>query len=287
MFTQYTPELALHFDVVLEDSKKGKLIKMFSRKPKDSKASSHVIDVVGIPGWEDIRYATLAREFSQSAGLSEDWNVCLAEAQPENVLNCLQKVPIEKHKELASVARRGWVLLSAYRKMHERCLQLEREHRDMETQLVEARNASTMLACQNKLLQDKYEVYNPVAEKAAVRVAQYKYRKRRGKVNARKVHSAIAKAGANWDPDLWDANIWDTSDFSSGSEREGCQDRSQNEKEPLRVVRAQPIYRHRLQQLPNQPGAPDVMEPLEDYTKEELSDITSRFQQRLGVGKVD
>ncbi|XP_017584663.1 PREDICTED: uncharacterized protein LOC108445429 [Corvus brachyrhynchos] len=64
----------------------------------------------------------------------------------------------------------------------------------------------------NKLLADKRDTYQTVAEKAAVRVAQYQHRKRRGRVNHKKVQAVIAEAGVPWDPEEWDGDIWDPMD---------------------------------------------------------------------------
>lgn len=43
--------------------------------------------------------------------------------------------------------------------------------------MCELQNQIIMLKCQNKLLADKLDTYQTVAEKAAVRVAQYKERR--------------------------------------------------------------------------------------------------------------
>lgn len=43
--------------------------------------------------------------------------------------------------------------------------------------MCELQNQIGMLKCQNKLLADKLDTYQTVAEKAAVRVAQYKERR--------------------------------------------------------------------------------------------------------------
>lgn len=58
-----------------------------------------------------------------------------------------------------------------------------------------------MLQCQNHTLSGQVLSYQLVAKKTTVCVAEYNYQKRKGKVNTRKVHWAIAKAGVNWDED--------------------------------------------------------------------------------------
>ena len=68
----------------------------------------------------------------------------------------------------------------------------------MERQMCDLQSHIVMLQCQKKLLADKLDTYQTVAERAAVQVAQYK--KRRGQVNFKKVHAVIAEAGTQWDP---------------------------------------------------------------------------------------
>ncbi|KAJ1118184.1 hypothetical protein NDU88_006379 [Pleurodeles waltl] len=192
-----------------------------------------------------------------------------------------KKVSIDKGREICALGRRGWILLSAYRKLYEKCLQLQKDHEQLGKELVEARNSSTMLAGQNKLLSDTLEMYQLVAERTAVSVAKYKHKKRRGKVNKKKVHLAISQAGLAFDPEFWDGNIWDTSDFSDGSGGDDCQDVRQEKTERRNVVRAQPIYRRKLQHSPANPGGV-MLDALEDYTQQELSDVIDRFRQRSG-----
>ena len=57
-----------------------------------------------------------------------------------------------------------------------------------------------MLQCQNYILADQVSTFQYIAEKTAVKVAQAKYRKWRGKGNKKRIHLAIAKAGVDWDP---------------------------------------------------------------------------------------
>lgn len=80
----------------------------------------------------------------------------------------------------------------------------------MERQICDLQNQIVMLQCQNRLLVDKLDTYQTVAKRAAVRVAQYK--KRRGQVNHKKVHTVTAEAGMQWDIEKWDGDIWDSTD---------------------------------------------------------------------------
>ena len=108
-----------------------------------------------------------------------------------------EKVPIEKGKETTNSSKRGWILLTACRKQHQSKERLLLERSQMERQMCDLQSQIVMLQCQNKLFTDKLDTYQTVVEKAAVRVAQYKYRKRR---KCKKVHAVIAEAGVQWDP---------------------------------------------------------------------------------------
>lgn len=48
--------------------------------------------------------------------------------------------------------------------------------------------------------------------KADVQCAQYTYKKRKGKINKKKVCTVIACPQVDWDPDKWDGDIWDETD---------------------------------------------------------------------------
>lgn len=51
---------------------------------------------------------------------------------------------------------------------------------DLEKQVCELQGKIVMVQCPNRLLTDKLDTYQTVAEKVAVRVTQYKYQKQRG-----------------------------------------------------------------------------------------------------------
>ncbi|XP_074708824.1 uncharacterized protein LOC141935998 [Strix uralensis] len=108
-----------------------------------------------------------------------------------------EKVPIEKGKETTNSSKRGWISLTACIKQHQSEERLLLERSQMERQRCDLQSQIVMLQCQNKLFADKLDTYQTVAEKAAVRVAQCKYRKRR---KCKKVHAVIAEAGVQWDP---------------------------------------------------------------------------------------
>ncbi|CAJ0943809.1 unnamed protein product [Ranitomeya imitator] len=88
--------------------------------------------------------------------------------------------------------------------MQKKCSQLEQK-------VVELGGQKVVLDYNTRLLKDKLEHYQGVAEKAAIKVAQNKYRKQKGKINKEKVYKSIAAASVNWDPDKWDGDVWDTS----------------------------------------------------------------------------
>ncbi|XP_069495626.1 uncharacterized protein [Ambystoma mexicanum] len=75
-----------------------------------------------------------------------------------------------------------------------------------------------MQQLQMKLYLDKADKYQAVAERAGVRAACYKYRKRRGRFNSHKVAPVIASADVDWDPDQWDGDVFDSTTTDSGSE---------------------------------------------------------------------
>lgn len=103
-------------------------------------------------------------------------------------------------------------LLSVYRILHKRLDVLTKEKVCLERELNDNQSRMAMLQCQNFILGDQARGYQTVVEKAAVRCAKCKYRKLRGKVNAKKVHAVIATAGPDWDLDTWDGDIWDDTD---------------------------------------------------------------------------
>nr|XP_033785733.1 uncharacterized protein LOC117353657 [Geotrypetes seraphini] len=167
------------------------------------------------------------------------------------------------------------MILAAWRKLHEAKHELQSKLGELEKKMCEQQNAITMLQCQNKLLMDKVNTYQNVAEKAAVRCAQYKYKKRRGKVSAKKVRTLLSHPPDDWDPDKWDGDIWDSN--SNTSEEDIC-----NEGKQAESLEAKPVRRRRLQgnlQTGENLTRNDVME---DFTQQEVMDIMARFTQRPG-----
>lgn len=107
--------------------------------------------------------------------LCEKWDPCLKEAEPAYVVKCSQKVSVEKRKEVNTLGRREWILLAAYRKQHQQREQVCKEKIDLENQVCELQGKIVTLQCQNRLLMDKLDTYQTVAEKEVVWVAQNKY----------------------------------------------------------------------------------------------------------------
>ena len=66
-----------------------------------------------------------------------------------------------------------------------------------------------MLQCQNYILADQVSTFQSVAKKASVEDAQAKLSAAmwHGKVNKKKVHLVIPKAGVDWYPDTWDGRL--------------------------------------------------------------------------------
>lgn len=138
---------------------------------------------------------------------------------------------------------------------------------DLEKQVCELQGKIVMVQCQNRLLIDKLDTYQTVAEKVAVCVTQYKYQKQRGWVNQKKVHTAITEAGRNWDPEKWDGDVRDSTDLDSSSEGEV-------------FVEAKPILWRKLEHDP--PGHPVRWDVVEDFTQHTINDIMDRFKQKPG-----
>lgn len=63
-----------------------------SKKKKDQKP------LLDITGGEDMPYSSIVRKWSVAAGLCESWNANLGEAEPLDVVKCLQKLPVVKRK---------------------------------------------------------------------------------------------------------------------------------------------------------------------------------------------
>ena len=157
-----------------------------------------------IPGWEDPPFCTLAGEWARRSGLCEAWDARLRRFEPLHVTKALQTVERKEKDDVSFLARRGWCLLTAYRRAIEDRDKIQTEKALSEKENLDLQSRLAMIQCQYLALGDQARNYQAIAEKAAVRVAKYKYRKRRGKVNERKVHMAIVSAGPKWDPDTWD-----------------------------------------------------------------------------------
>ena len=85
------------------------------------------IDEVFIPRWEDLPYCLLVAIGGTSTGLCENWDPKLKWAEPFEIIECLQLMPIEKGQKCTMLGLRGWILLSAYRQVHEAKLKLVEE----------------------------------------------------------------------------------------------------------------------------------------------------------------
>lgn len=237
-----------------------------------------------VPGWEDPQFASLARQWAMGTGLSENWSGRLQQANPPQVVEVLGTVPVEKGAELTAVSRRGWILLSAYRCMCQKVETLIREKLTLEKENAELQSKLAMLQCQNFILGDQARGYQSVAEKAAVRCAQYKYKKRRGRVNSQKVHALIATAGVNWDPDTWDGDIWDDTDDDEVNwadlEEEEAHKYDQ-EKYPPRVqsgpLQAKPLQGRQEKVRGDQREYTIITE---DFSQQEITDILTKFSQK-------
>ncbi|CAJ0960003.1 unnamed protein product [Ranitomeya imitator] len=149
------------------------------------KRKENAEEVVEVPCWTAAPYNILAQELVNS-GLAEQWSSKLKGSEPTDVVEVLRGVPV-KAGDAVSLGRRTWILFSAYRIMHERNLQMQKKRSQLEQKVVELGGQKVVLDCNTRLLKDKLEHYQGVAEKAAIKVAQNKYRKRKGKINKEKV----------------------------------------------------------------------------------------------------
>lgn len=56
------------------------------------------------------------------------------------------------------------------------------------------------------------EITRPLLRLQLLGLQNINIKKRRGKVNSKKVHAVIASAKADWHPDTWDGDIWEDTD---------------------------------------------------------------------------
>ena len=84
------------------------------------------------PGWKNPPYSSRAQEWAQVGGPCEQWESWLKEAKPLDVLNYMKRIPIGKGKEITNSSKRGWILLTAYRKQHQSKERLLLERSQME-----------------------------------------------------------------------------------------------------------------------------------------------------------
>nr|XP_012328208.1 Friend virus susceptibility protein 1-like [Aotus nancymaae]XP_012328209.1 Friend virus susceptibility protein 1-like [Aotus nancymaae] len=229
-----------------------------------------------IPEWDDPTFSAVARIWACGTGLSENWDGHLRSADPMQVCETLELVPVEKGKEMAAISRRGWILLSAYRKQYIDRQKVMQEKLQLEKELADLQSKLSMLQCQNFILGDQVRTYQGVAEKAAVHCAQYKYCKRKGKVNAQKVHAVIATAKADWDPDTWDGDIWDDTDDEPDWDQLDEEARKYNP--PPVTVQAKPLSRQHQKMAAD--GRTETYLIQEDFTQQEIQDILYKFSQK-------
>lgn len=110
----------------------------------------------------------------------------------------------------------------------------------------------------------KLDAYQIVAEKAAVRVAEYKYHEHRGRVNKNKVPAVIAEAGLLRDLDQWDRHIWDSTDpDDSGSDK---------------TTDIGPVLSRKMEYDAN--GQQVIKHYIDDYIQHKINDMLDRFKQK-------
>ncbi|KAM4041654.1 uncharacterized protein ACNLHF_012639 [Anomaloglossus baeobatrachus] len=234
-----------------------------------------------------------------SCELAEQWQDKLMGSEATDV-NVFGSVPV-KTGDVVSLGRRIWILASAYSVMHERKLKMQKKSSQVEQKMIELGCLKTVMECNTRLLKDKLEHYQNVAQKAAIKIAQNKYKKRRrGKVNKTKVHKSIASASINWDPDTWDGDVWDS---SSSSDEEDCHkgkiqanpvrgrlERTENEiiREHVRDGQGNLQYDEDGNAITNEKTIPHVKNrvTIEDYSQGEVDSILTQFRQKPGEGEI-
>ncbi|XP_029436719.1 uncharacterized protein LOC115078152 [Rhinatrema bivittatum] len=220
---------------------------LFKKKAKQPSEPVTPVDVK-IPGWEKIPYSVLAQEWAKNMGLAEAWDVG---SEPVNIVDKLQEVPVKKGKELEAVGRRGWLLLTGYRKCHEEKHSLQLKLAELEKEMDGLLKDNIMLRCHLETVSQKADHYQSVADQAAVRLAQHKYRKRR----------QVNKMKNEWNPETWDGNIWDSTDTDSAEEAE-----VESPSKINTVEQACPIVRRRTN---GQAVEQEVTQVLEDFTQQD------------------
>lgn len=122
--------------------------------------------------------------------------------KPPQVTAALQSVAGKDH--VAFLERGGWCLLTAYRCATGSRAECQEEVR-LEKEIADLQSRMAMLQCPTFVLADEVHTYHHGARKAAMQVFKCKYlkRRRKRKVNTRKVHLALATFGPGWDPDAW------------------------------------------------------------------------------------
>ncbi|XP_063796132.1 uncharacterized protein LOC134957846 isoform X2 [Pseudophryne corroboree] len=246
---------------------------------KGKKAGAEQITV---PGWTESPYNIIAQELLTS-GLAESWDGRLKNAEPLDVVQVLEGVPA-KAGDVMALGRRCWILVSAYRKMHQRYEQLQSRYLDIEQTVIEQQGKIGLLQCSNQMLSEKAQKYQIVAEKAAVKVAQNKYKKRKGRVNTRKVRAIIASADLQWDPDTWDGDVWDSSREEEEEDKGGWDPPNPVIDPP--GANACPVSRRQLTKVAEGGGQAVLKEKmiLQDFTQNEVMELLTKFSQRPGEG---
>ncbi|KAM4026152.1 uncharacterized protein ACNLHF_026473 [Anomaloglossus baeobatrachus] len=230
----------------------------------------------------------------------KQWQDKLMGSEATDVVNVFGSVPV-KTGDVVSLGRRIWILASAYSVMHERKLKMQKKSSQVEQKMIELGCLKTVMECNTRLLKDKLEHYQNVAQKAAIKIAQNKYKKRRrGKVNKTKVHKSIASASINWDPDTWDGDVWDSSSSSDEEDYHKGKiqanpvrrrlERTENEiiREHVRDGQGNLQYDEDGNAITNEKTIPHVKNrvTIEDYSQGEVDSILTQFRQKPGEGEI-
>ncbi|KAL0589024.1 Golgin subfamily A member 2, partial [Plecturocebus cupreus] len=202
----------------------------------------------------------LAQKWAWGTGLSENWDGRASHADPVQVCEVLDLVPVEKGKGIGcrQQARKQYLVRQT----------LIQEKLHLEKELAELQGRLSMLQCQNFILGIRLE---PI--KGSLRKLQSSA-PRKGKVNAKKVHAVIATAKADWDLDTWVGDIWDETDDEP--DWDDLDEEARKYHPP--PLQAKPLARRHQKVAPD--GRAETYLIQEDFTLQEVQDILFKFTQK-------
>ncbi|XP_036618809.1 uncharacterized protein LOC118853055 [Trichosurus vulpecula] len=197
---------------------------------------------INIPGWEDPFYSSLAKELAKKAGPCENWEPRLRRGDPRDLEKCLREVGIQSG---ASLSRQSWIVLSAYRLVYER-LRLSERHGGTPTPQEEGKS---------QIAEDQTDSN----ENFSINVAKSNRRPKKPRVHFNPAQKEPAEA----------QNTTGVQDVPHTENRRWLNDQT----------RARPIQRRKTETRGEDSVTREIQE---DFSPQEVTDILSRFSQRIG-----